>query len=136
MIRNFLFLFLPGGRKDCQNVENNPALPETVRRQGGFLFPDESITVAGTPTGGEIADENLDADADGDSLIGVLANPLINRFGAFNGFVANIAGDFLSAFQCRGEALAGFADFFSGHIGRGGYERARIFGECAPVIAG
>jgi hypothetical protein len=97
---------------------------------------DESITATGTPAGDEIADENPDADANGDSLIGILADLLVNDFRALDRFVADIARDFLSAFQCGGEALAGFVDFFSGHIGRSGHERARIFGERAHVIAG
>jgi hypothetical protein len=96
----------------------------------------QSVRVAGTPAGGEIADENPDSEANGDGLIGIIADLLVNDFRAFDCFVADIAGDFFSAFQGGGETLAGFTDFFSGDIGGGGDQCARIFGEGAHVMTG
>jgi hypothetical protein len=50
--------------------------------------------------------------------------------------LSRTARDFLGAFQRGGETLAGFPDFFSGHVGGGGHQGARVFGERAHVIAG
>src|ERR1035437_8140208 len=60
----------------------------------------------------------------------------VGNFRACDRLVTDIARDFLGAFQRGGETLAGCADFFSGHVGGGGYQGARIFGECAQVITG
>jgi hypothetical protein len=44
--------------------------------------------------------------------------------------------DFLAAIQGGGEMFAGFADFFSRHLGGGGHQGTCIFGERAHVTAG
>ena len=49
------------------------------------------------------------------------------RFNAFQ--------DRLAAIQCRSETLAGFDDFFFGHVDRGGHQGAHVFGKRAHVIA-
>src|ERR1035441_3069028 len=45
-------------------------------------------------------------------------------------------GYFLGTFQRFGNTLAGIRDFFSSHVGGGGHQGARIFGERAHVIVG
>ena len=59
----------------------------------------------------------------------------VRRFGAFDRPVANTSRDFLGAFQCNGKTLAGFRDFFPGHISGGGHQSARVFSDRAHVIA-
>ena len=76
-----------------------------------------------------------DPEGDGDGLIRMFTHGFVGSFRAFDRFVANTARDFLAAFQRGGETLAGFPDFFSGHVGGGGHQGARIFGERAHVIA-
>jgi hypothetical protein len=41
----------------------------------------------------------------------------------------DVAGDFLGAFQRGGETVAGSPDFFTGHVGGGGHQRSRVFGQ-------
>ena len=57
-------------------------------------------------------------------------------FRALDGFVSDAARDFLGAFQRGGETLACVPGFFSCHIGGGGHQGARIFGERAHVTTG
>src|ERR1035441_5269708 len=98
-----------------------------------ILWP---VAVAGTPAREEITNERPDPDPDGDGLVGMLMHRLVGRFGAFDCFVADTARDFLGAFQRDGETFAGFADFFSRHVGGGGHQRACVFGQLSHVMAG
>jgi len=95
-----------------------------------------SVASAGASAADETAENHPDADANGDGLVGMLMHGLVSHLGAFDGFLANAAIDFLAAFQCGRETLAGFADFFSGHIGGGRHQGLRVFGERSHVTAG
>ncbi len=57
-------------------------------------------------------------------------------FDALDCRLFDVTNDILAAFQYRGETLTVFADFFSGHVGGGGQQGARVFGERAQVITG
>src|ERR1019366_3358236 len=96
----------------------------------------KSIAVAGAPARDEIADEHADTESDANGLIRMFTHGFVGGFCAGDCPVTDIARDFLGAVQRGGETLAGFPDFFSGHVGGGGHQGARIFGECAHVITG
>ena len=49
-------------------------------------------------------------------MIRVFADPSVNHFCAFNGFVADLAGNFFGAVQRGSKAFAGFPDFFAGDV--------------------
>src|ERR1700722_3032267 len=89
----------------------------------------KSVALAGAATRDKKSDEHADADADGDGLIGIFADGLVGDLRAGDGFIADICGDFLAAFERGGEAVAGFTDFLSGHVCGGGHQRARVFGK-------
>src|ERR1017187_9402150 len=95
-----------------------------------------SVAVAGAPAHGQIADERPHTEGNADGLIRIVTHGFVGSFRAFDRFVANTACDFLGAFQRGGETRAGFRDFFSGDVGGGGHQGARIFGEGAHVIVG
>jgi len=95
-----------------------------------------SVAVAGAPERDQIAEERPHAEGEADGLIRMLAHRRVRGFGALDGLLPNAATDFLAAFQSRGEALAGVADFLSVHVGGGVHQGARVFGERAHVIAG
>lgn len=94
-----------------------------------------SLAVPGTLAQEEIADNRPDADAEGDGSIRVLMHRVVGGLGALDCPFADAAIDFLAAFQGNGKTLAGFLDFFSGHVGSGRHQGVCIFGECAQVIA-
>src|ERR1017187_5564190 len=95
-----------------------------------------SVAVAGAPARDKIAEERTDTEGDANGLIWMFTHGFVRGFRAFDRFVADTARNFLGAFQRGGETLAGVPDFFSGHIGGGGHQGARIFGERAHVITG
>src|ERR1017187_196954 len=95
-----------------------------------------SVAIAGAPAHGQIADERPHTEGDADGLISILTHGFVGSLRAFNRLLADTARDFLGTVQRRGETLAGFADFFSSHVGRGGNQGARIFDERAHVIDG
>ena len=76
----------------------------------------QSIAFVRTAAGEQKTEDRPDADADGDGLIGIFAHVLVHHFCAGDRLVADTAADFLGAFQRGGETLAGFADFFTGHM--------------------
>ena len=82
----------------------------------------------------EIADEGADTDADGNGLVRMLMDGYVGRFRALNGLLANLVADFLAALEGGIEALAGFHDFFPGHVGGGGHQGAGIVGQLAHVV--
>jgi hypothetical protein len=86
-----------------------------------------SIPIAAATPGQKKAEDGPDSHSDGDGLVRMLMYGPIDRFGPLHGFV-------LGAFQRGGEALAGFPDFFSGYVGGGGHQSARVFRERAQVI--
>src|SRR6266576_7273160 len=90
-----------------------------------------SVGVAGAPAGEEIADQRADSEGDTDGFIGMFVHGLVGDLGAFDRLVAYTAIEFLAAFEGGGETLAGLADLFTRHVGRGGHQRPRIFGERA-----
>src|ERR1043166_3673579 len=92
-----------------------------------------SVGVARAPAGDEIAGQGAHGKGDADGLIGMFVHSLIGGFGAFDRLVAHAAIELLAAFERGGETLAGFAHFFTRHVGRGGHQRPRIFGERAHV---
>jgi hypothetical protein len=96
----------------------------------------ESFAIAGTPPSDDKADECSDPGADDYRLVGVLMHGFVGGLRCLNCFVADTARDFFGVFQCGGQTLAGFPDFFSGHIGCRGYQGARVFGERTHVIGG
>jgi len=73
--------------------------------------------------------------ADGDSLVGMFMHGLICRPGAFDCLLADATIDFLAPFQRAGETFAGFPNLFSGDVGRGRHEGARVFRERFHVVA-
>src|ERR1043166_875908 len=91
--------------------------------------------VARTLAREEKADERADPDGDADGLIRMLAHSFVRRPDAFDRLLADPAIEFLATFERHGEALAGIPDFFSGHVGRGGHQRPRVFGQPAEVLA-
>src|SRR5450631_2421632 len=94
----------------------------------------KSIAFAGAAACDQITDDRPDADADGDGLIRIFADGLVGDLGTGDGLVADIGRDVFGAVQCGGETLAGLPDFFAGHVGGGGQEFARVFGERAEVV--
>jgi len=96
----------------------------------------KSIAVAGAPAGDQKTDERTDTEGDANGLIGMFPHGFVGSFRAFDRFIADTACDFLGAFQRGGEAFAGLPDILSGHVGGGGHQRPRIFGERAHVITG
>ena len=81
-----------------------------------------------------MAEQHADAKGDADGLIRVLVHGPVGGLGSLNGLVSNAAIHLLAAPQCGGKALAGFLDFFPGHVGGGVHQRARIFGQLTHVI--
>jgi len=49
-------------------------------------------------------------------MIGMLVQGFVRSFGAIDRLRLNTTINFFAAFQCRGQTLAGFPDFFSGHV--------------------
>jgi hypothetical protein len=92
------------------------------------------ITIAGAPTGDEEASEHAYADANGNGRIGVFMHGFIGGFGALNGFVADLTGNFFGAVQRGGKAFAGFPDFFVGDVRGCGRQRACVFSQLIEVI--
>jgi hypothetical protein len=84
--------------------------------------------------GDQITDDRTDPDSDGYGLVGMLMHGFIGNFRARDRFVPDLARNFPGAFQRGGETFAGFSDFFSGHIGGGGHQRLRVFGQLAGFI--
>jgi hypothetical protein len=95
----------------------------------------ESAAVAGAPASYQKAEDGADAKGDGNDWIGMFAHGFIGGLSAFDRLFADAAIDLLATFQCGGEALAGFTDFCSGHVGGGGDQSARVFGQRAHVVA-
>ena len=60
---------------------------------------------------------------------------LVGRPGSLDRLRANATIHFLAALQCSGKTLTGFPNFLSGHIGGGGQQCARVFGQLFRVIA-
>jgi hypothetical protein len=80
----------------------------------------QSVMVAVAPAGDQITDEHSDSDPDGDGLIRMFMHGGVGRFGAGDRLVTDPAADLFGAFERGGETLAGFADFFAGHVRGGG----------------
>jgi len=59
----------------------------------------------------------------------------VGRLGPGNRLVADTARDFLGAIQRGGETFAGFAHFFTGHVGGGDHQCAGVLGQLSNVIA-
>jgi hypothetical protein len=95
-----------------------------------------SFAIAGTPPSDDKADECSDPGADGYSLVGVLMHGFVGGLRGLDCLVADPTRNFFAVFQCGGQTLAGFPDFFSGHIGCRGYQGARVFDERTHVIGG
>jgi hypothetical protein len=93
------------------------------------------IAVAGAATRDEKADDSTQPNADGDGLVGMFMHGLICRPGAFDCLLADATIDFLAPFQRAGETFAGFPNLFSGDVGRGRHEGARVFRERFHVVA-
>jgi hypothetical protein len=107
--------------------------------QEGFLHGRHGLAVPGSLAAAlsqQVANHRTDTEGDANGLIGMLVHGLVGRFGALDRFIAYPAIDLFAAFQCGGETLAGFADLFSGRVGGRHHQGARVFGECAHVIAG
>src|ERR1035437_8274642 len=96
----------------------------------------KAIAVVGARARDEIADEHAEPESDADGLIRMFTHGFVGGFCACDCPVKDIARDLLGAVPRDGETLAGCADFFSGHVGGGGHQGARIFGECAQIITG
>jgi hypothetical protein len=95
-----------------------------------------SVTRAAAPASSEqAADKRADPEGNADGVIGMLAQGCVGRPDSIGRLIANAAIDFLAIFKGGSEPLAGFADFFSGHVRSGGHQGARIFGEGAQVVA-
>ena len=75
-------------------------------------------------------------EGDADGLIWMLSHGLVSRLSAYDCLLTNAAIEFLAVFQRGGETLASHADFFSRHVGGGGHQRVRIFGQLAHIMAG
>jgi hypothetical protein len=90
-----------------------------------------SVAITGASARDQTANERPHNEGDADGLIRMFMHGLIGGLGTLNGLVSNAAIDLFAVFQCGGETLAGFADFFLGHIGGSGYQGTRIFGERA-----
>jgi hypothetical protein len=78
--------------------------------------------------------ERTDTEGDANGLIRMFTYDVVGSFGPFHRFVADTARDFLGAIQRGGKTFAGFPDFFSGHVGGGGQQGARIFGQLTHII--
>jgi hypothetical protein len=100
----------------------------------GFFGRVLSITVAEAGAGGKKTDQRSNPEGDPNGLIGMLVHGLVGSSGSFDGLVADTARNFPGAIQSVGEPLAGFPDFFSGHVGGGGHQGLCIFGQPAHVI--
>ena len=93
-----------------------------------------SVSIARAPASDEVTEERTDTDGDADGLIRMRVHGLVGGLGALDRLPFKATEDFLAVFQCGGEPLAGFANFFSDHIRGGGHQGARIFGKCAQVV--
>ena len=96
---------------------------------------DELIVVARAPAGNEIAQKHPDSDPDRDGLIRMLMHGLISHFGPFYRPLASASIYLPAPIQGGGESFAGFADFFSGHVGGGNHQGPGIVGQVAHFIA-
>jgi len=92
-----------------------------------------SIAFAGAPAPDKKADERADTQGDGHGLIGMLMHGFVSRFRGLDRLVTDTSRDFLGALQRGGETFAGFPDLFSSHIGGGGHQCLRVFGQLAHV---
>src|ERR1051325_7235874 len=93
-----------------------------------------SVAIVPAAGGDQITENRTDPEGDPDGLIGMLAHRLVRRLGAGGRFLADAVIDLFAAFQRGSEAFAGFADFFSGDIGRAGHQGARVFGQRANIV--
>ena len=94
----------------------------------------KSVAITGTTAGDEKSENRANPNPDGDGLIGMLMHGSVSGFRAGDRLGADGARDFLGALQRGGEALAGLADFFSGHVSGGGHQRVRVLGQLSDVI--
>jgi len=92
-----------------------------------------SIAFAGAPAGDKKADKRTDTEGDGHGLIGMLMHGFVSGFRGLDRLVTDTSRDFLGTFQRGGETLAGFPHFFSSHIGGGGHQCLRVFGQLTHV---
>jgi len=96
---------------------------------------EESIPVAGTPPSDEKANDRSKPDPDGDGFIRMLMHDFVGGSRGLDCFFADAARDSFGVFDGHSKTLPGFGDFFSGHVGRGGYQGARVIDERGHVIA-
>ncbi len=93
-----------------------------------------SVAVAGASASDYVANDCPDSESNANGLIRIITHNLVCGPDALDSLVSNLAIDFFATFQCGGQTLAGIADFFTGHVGGGGHQGARIIGESAHVI--
>jgi hypothetical protein len=94
----------------------------------------KSIAVAGTPAGDEKAENRANPNPDGDGLIGMLMHGGVSGFRAGDRLVTHGARNFLGSFQRSGKTLAGFPDFFPGHVSGRSHQSVRVLGQLFDVI--
>ena len=75
-----------------------------------------TCSIAGTTPTEQITDERADAHTDDDGLIGIFTHGFIGDLRPGDGLVADAARDLPGIVERGGKALAGIADFFTGHI--------------------
>jgi hypothetical protein len=80
------------------------------------------------------SNHRTDTEGDDEGLIGILAHKLVGGLGAFDRFLTNPAKNLPAAVQCGREAPAGLCDLIPRHVGGGGHQSARIFGQGAQVV--
>ncbi len=81
-----------------------------------------SVIVAGTAAREKKAREGSQAEGDADGVIRMFLNCLVRAFGVIRGL-------FLDVIERGRETFAGFRDFFTGDIGGGGHQGARILSQ-------
>src|SRR5580765_2150128 len=103
---------------------------------GVFVRGPASVTRAAAPASSEqAADQRAHSKGDDGGVIRMLPHDLVGRPGFFRCLLASADIDFPAVLQGSSEPFSCFADFFSGHIGSGGHQGARVFGEGAQIVA-